>query len=378
MVNGNRVIADFVAYARIFFRSREAAFFTFAFPIILILIFGAIFSTSGSAQVTIYVQDEDDTPLSAQFISALNSTKALSIKMLSRDINLTDFITKNTVNVALTIPKEFENHTLKAVDLSSLGRNVTGSTSVLIIRVNPASSSSQVASGVVGAVASQFSQALTHSQSVISLERAPLTEATKRYEYIDFFLPGVMALTALTTPLFAMLSITGEYKITGKFKLLATTPITKLEWLLSKCLWNVFIITVSAFIIFAVGLVAFQLKVTLTVAGLVLLATSTLLFSALGMALGVFVKQQETASVVGNVISFPQMFIAGTFFPIDQMPDYLQMAANFLPLKYLNDGLRASMTFANDGLAYFNAAGILVISLALFIVSVRALSWKAD
>ena len=55
-------------------RSREGFFFTLVFPIILILLFGAIFAGGGVSQTTVYVQNLDSGPVSVAFVQALNST----------------------------------------------------------------------------------------------------------------------------------------------------------------------------------------------------------------------------------------------------------------------------------------------------------------
>jgi len=43
-------------------------------------------------------------------------------------------------------------------------------------------------------------------------------------------------------------------------------------------------------------------------------------FASLGMVIGIVTKNVETSSVVGQVITFPMMFLSGTFFPISYMP----------------------------------------------------------
>ena len=45
----NRILADLMAFGRQYLRSRIGAFFVFIFPILLILLFGAIFSQTGSS-----------------------------------------------------------------------------------------------------------------------------------------------------------------------------------------------------------------------------------------------------------------------------------------------------------------------------------------
>ena len=41
-----------------------------------------------------------------------------------------------------------------------------------------------------------------------------------------------------------------------------------------------------------------------------------MLFASLGMLVGTVTKSPETAGVIGNAVTFPMMFLSGTFFPI--------------------------------------------------------------
>src|SRR5437899_5110807 len=63
---------------------------------------------------------------------------------------------------------------------------------------------------------------------------------------------------------------------------------------------------------------------------------------SLGMVIGVVAKNVETSSVVGQVITFPMMFLSGTFFLISYMPTYIQNIAHALPLFYVIEGLNRS------------------------------------
>ena len=72
-----------------------------------------------------------------------------------------------------------------------------------------------------------------------------------------------------------------------------------------------------------------------------------MLFCSLGMLVGTVTKSVETASVIGNIITFPMMFLSGTFFPISIMPQYLQSVAHVLPLFYIVEGLNNVMVYGN-------------------------------
>jgi ABC-2 type transport system permease protein len=75
---------------------------------------------------------------------------------------------------------------------------------------------------------------------------------------------------------------------------------------------------------------------------------------------------------------FPMMFLSGTFFPLEQMPDFLQGTAKFLPLYYVNEGLRSSMITQEMGIIIESLVIILIVAIIIFIMGVFLTSWKDD
>ena len=62
-------------------------------------------------------------------------------------------------------------------------------------------------------------------------------------------------------------------------------------------------------------------------------------FAGIGMILTRFAKEAESAAAA-NAISFPLMFLSGSFFPLEMMPGFMQTVGRILPLYYVNEGLR--------------------------------------
>jgi ABC-type multidrug transport system permease subunit len=58
------------------------------------------------------------------------------------------------------------------------------------------------------------------------------------------------------------------------------------------------------------------------------------------------------------------------------MPAYLQYIAKALPLTYLAEGLRATMSLGNEVVAATDFVILLISGLILFIIAARAMSWK--
>ena len=77
-----------------------------------------------------------------------------------------------------------------------------------------------------------------------------------------------------------------------------------------------------------------------------------------------------------NAVGFPMMFLSGSFFPLEVMPGYLQAIAGVLPLTYLNNGLRDTMVYFNDGSAVINLVIVFAVGMIFFILASKLMSWK--
>jgi ABC-2 type transport system permease protein len=138
-------------------------------------------------------------------------------------------------------------------------------------------------------------------------------------------------------------------------------------------------ITMGAFLLMTlVGGYAFGAHVALSLYLLPFLVVGPFLFVSLGMLVGTASNSPESAAIVGQLITFPMMFLSGTFFPISIMPTWLQTAAHVFPLFYVVEGLTSVMTYDNVGPAMIDLAIILVIAVVVFVAAVRLFKWRED
>jgi len=79
---------------------------------------------------------------------------------------------------------------------------------------------------------------------------------------------------------------------------------------------------------------------------------------------------------VSNAIGFPMMFLSGSFWDLNFMPQYMQIIAKVMPLTYLNDGLRDTMIYGNETSALINLAVVAVLGVVFFALASRLMSWK--
>jgi ABC-2 type transport system permease protein len=365
----SRILADMKAFGTQYLRSRVGTFFALIFPILLILLFGAIFGSSGSTRVTLYVQDLDNKPASHAFIDALSKTNVTTTQAIPASENFSQYIREHSINVALQIPLGFQ-------DALSKARNGTRATVNLTLAGDQTQSSYGIAVSAVDAVATAFNLQVVKASPVINVLPTSIP-GLRHLTYIDLFLPGIIGFTILSTPLFGMTAICAEYRSRRYFKLLATTKLSKAEWLAAKVVFHIILLFVSVALMVLVGILVFGLKAVVTPMAVLIIVVGTLEFTSMGMALGIFVRDPETGAAIANAIGFPMMFLAGSFFPVDAMPAFLQTFARFLPLTYINEGLRATMTFATDSTALVDLVITLGFAIVFFVVAARGLSWKS-
>ena len=363
----SRILADIKGFGRQYLRSKVGAFFTFAFPILLILLFGAIYSASGNQKVSLPVQNLDGSPFSVAYLNELNNTTLVNIKMIPADANITNYINDNSLSLALQIPANFGSKIA-----GGLGSNYTGP---VLVTVYGDRSQSTFGTAVAAVEAASVSYNYNLSRT-LPLVAPGVQDLKEGYKFLDYFLPGVVGITVMTNSLFSMSSICAEYRQRGFFKLLATTSLRKYEWLISKFVFFSIILVLSLLTTFAVASVVFGTHSTITLLSLVMIPAGTFLFVSLGMLLGVAIKDPESGAAVANAIGFPMMFLSGSFFPLDMMPNFLQAIATALPLTYFNNGLRDTMVYGNTGSAIANLLVVVAIGFIFFLLASRLMSWK--
>ncbi|MDA4129087.1 MAG: ABC transporter permease [Thaumarchaeota archaeon] len=363
-MNLKRVLADFDVFSRGYMRSRIGVFFALVFPIILILIFGAIFSGGSSGPINVYVQNQDGSQISSSFVNALNSTSTMRLVPVDNTQNFTKYLLSHSSSDGIVIPAGFGTAFAsgKPINVSAYG--------------NPSSTTSAIVSGITHGVINEFNLRRAGGSSVLGVQE--LNVKSQSFKYIDFLVPGLVGFTVLTSPMFALVNISSQYKRDKIFKQLSLTPLTKSEWLLSKIMFYIVLTIISFFLMTAVGVFAFGAHITLTLWIIPFLVIGPLLFVSLGMLVGTGSKTVESAAVVGNLVTFPMMFLSGTFFPVSTMPAYLQSLAHVLPLFYVIDGLNNVMTYGNYSAALIDLGVLVVLSAIIFGLAVRFFKWRED
>jgi len=365
----SRIIADMVAFGKQYIRSGIAMFFAFAFPILLILIFGAIFSGAGDIKVSMPVQNLDQGPYSQVYMSILMNISVVEVENISADVDFYQYFEDNDLRAAVLIPSDFSEQIVKALAGNHSAKGL------VTVYGDPSTTSYTTLTEIVEFSLTDLGNSLTSTTPVVGY-RTEVPEELGGLTFMDFFLPGVVGLVVMTNTLYTITSTCAEYKTRSYFKLLATTMLRKHEWLLSKFLFYTVLLVASLLFTFAVGRALFDMTATLTPLAFAFIAFGVFLFLSMGMLLGSIVRDPESASAVANAVGFPMMFLSGIFFELESMPGYIQAIAKVFPLTYFNDGLRATMLEGDTQVALVNLAIVGVLGLIFFVLASKLMSWK--
>jgi ABC-2 type transport system permease protein len=372
-VKPSRIGADFKVVFRSYSRNPVALFFSLIFPIILIGLFGLIFSSIGSTSTTLIVLNEDhNSALSVKFLAALNNTTV--VKVQTANVAPSDFaawLGQNGYSAGMIVPSGFQNN------------STTNITSNLSLFVNPQDSAAEGEVLVaVQSVAANFnleSKCAHLSNCTPEIGFAALHNVgSQTYTYIDYLIPGLIGFSILTSPMFSLVDVSSSYRKEGIFRQLSLTPLTRAEWLTARVVWYILLCFAAAGIMIGTGVYVFHAQVTLTVGMIPFLIVGPFFFVSLGMLCGTVSKTPEAAALIGNIVTFPMMFLSGTFFQVSSFPPDLAAVAHVLPLYYVIDGLNQVMLFQNNGRAFVDLLVVLVASIIVFTLAVRLFQWRDE
>lgn len=159
----------------------------------------------------------------------------------------------------------------------------------------------------------------------------------------------------------------------GLYDAVLTTPVEVEDLVTGELLWaatraviygSTFLVIVAAF-----GLVSSWWAITMPP----FLLLGGLCFATIGLGFTSLVARIDLYSYYFTVFITPMFLFGGIFFPYDKLPDWAQTIAWFTPLYHLVNITRDLAMGPDAGAVAGNAAWLLVVTLALFVVPVRAM-----
>jgi ABC-2 type transport system permease protein len=350
---------------RSYIRDRAALFWTLAFPLIFIFLFGFIFQ-GGDFRLQLGWADEDGSPGSADLRAAFEAIEGVEIVEGTAD-EVTEQLRTGGVDAVVVVPAGYGD-TLAAAQAG------TGPPATVTLYTDAAapqggSTATQIVNGVLSSVnlGGRPPFVVAETESV----------QTQDLNAISYFVPSILGMSVMQVGIFAAIPLVADREKLI-LKRLNATPLRRWQLVSSNVAMRILVALFQAVIIVAVGTLVFGVETTgnwLLAAGFVVLGS--LAFLAMGYLIASFTPTEEAANGVTQVVQLPMMFLSGTFFPIDAMPDFLQAIARVIPLTYLSDALRQVMVGGAAFAPLAVCAAVLVVCLVVcFAISARFFRWQ--
>jgi ABC-2 type transport system permease protein len=341
------------------YRNKFGLVLLIVMPLFMMAMIGFIYPTSGATGnslpvgvVNLDTGFHNSTIASQAFVSVLqqinNKTSMFQLTSASSVADIKDSIQKGSLEGGIIIPSNFT---------SSLLSGKQGTVTIVTDTSNP-----QVSATIQTLLSAVFNEMSTTmaQQKVMTLSSSvtpgnalaivqPLKVTTQGVvpgssNYFEFVAPGIMAMTVMMSVMTGLPGAISQEKEVGTMDGMMVAPINRLSIILGKTLAQTARGLLQGVIILALAAGLFGVTIQgniLLVFGLLLLGVFS--FVGLGIVLTSFAKDQQTAAMLMTTLMFPMMFLSGVFFPIQQMPWYMQDVAHLLPLTYATSALRKVM-----------------------------------
>jgi len=203
--------------------------------------------------------------------------------------------------------------------------------------------------------------------------------STLDLSFIDFFVPGILAMSIMNAGVIGLSTAFTSYREKGILRRIKVTPFALWKFILARIVAQMAVIMATSAILVGIGMLVWGLTVRgniLLIMGVI--AIGSLAFLAIGYAISSVARNTETAASYANLVTFPMLFLSGVFFPVGSMPGWLQPVIDVLPLRYLVDALREPMMYGRGiGATWTDLLvllGVFAVSLAF---AIRFFKWDA-
>jgi len=350
-------------------RDRAAVFWTFAFPILFVVLFGSIFSSSGPTSFKVGWVDLDGSPAVAQLHSGFAGIGLLKLSDGTQEASL-EQMRKGDLDAVLVVPSGTGQALIGGV------AGTTGSPVSLVLYTDPSrQTQSQTITQVVSQMVSSANVAMSGRPPVLALQVS--TIQTQTLGAAAYFVPSILAMALMQLGIFAAIPLVNQREKLI-LKRLGATPLPRWTLVSSNIILRLLIALVQTVLIIGLGVQLFGVQIASTLAlafGFVVLGS--IAFISMGYVIASYAKTEESANALTSIVQFPLMFLSGIFIPIAFMPAFLQPVAALMPLTYLADALRQTMV---GGVPYaplwVDALVLAVWLVASFAISARYFRWE--
>jgi ABC-2 type transport system permease protein len=349
-------------------RNPTTLFFNFFFPLIFISIFGVLGFGSTSFDVAV----THNSLKSGVVYETLTKIEALNLITNKSDKEIQDALYKGQIPISIEIQ---ENGYIEFAPTRTYPK--------YLITINKSAadpSGANTVSAILNSVIDSINLSGTEKANLLVSREENLVEGRK-YEQIDFILPGQLAFALLMNALFGISFTFISFRKELILKRYFASPVKKSTILASEVTSKAIIAILQSLLIILVGYFVFKFTLTdglITVLNMLALSIIGIFtFLSLGLLIPSITKSEDAIAPIAQLIMMPQLFLSGAFFPVEAFPAFLQPLAKIMPMTFLNEAFKK---VAFEGVSLIdvlpNIGALLLWGIAIYIVDIFLFKWE--
>jgi len=351
-----------------FFRDRLSIFFAILFPLIFLIVFGALENGNSNITFNLAIINHSSNAIAKQFVNSIESDKVFKVNKTITNLSAAKkAMIKSSLDATIYLSKNF----------GQVGVDHLPSGKVQLLYTENSTVAGQTISSLInGTIIKDLNSHLVNT--IKPFEVLPVELKNRSLTTFDYTFAGILGFSIIGLGIFGPINVFPELKKQGILKRLHTTPLRVWQYFLATMFSQALIGIVAIAIQFLVAIIIFHLKIDGNLIDILIFTViSVFMILGLGLAVGGWAKNERQAAPLANIIVFPMLFLSGTFFPRFDMPLWLQRVTTFLPLTPVISGLRLLST-AGKNLTQIEPQLGLVLAwfVVIYFIAFRVFKWE--
>jgi ABC-2 type transport system permease protein len=341
-----------LARLREFIRQPEAIFWSYFFPVLLVLALGLAFQTKPEQKVVVDIESGTEA---ARLQELLSSDKKIEVHVNDADATRLRLRTGRT---ALVIS-------------SAESDSASGSYAYVFDPIRPESAQARL-------LVDDALQRAAGRKDPIAVTDHHVKEPGSRY--VDFLVPGMLGMNIMAGGLWGVGFAIVYMRLRKLLKRLVATPMRRSHFLIGIMISRLLFLIPGVFAILIFSWLVFDVRTQGSFINLVIfILAGAFTFSGIGLLVACRADTIETVSGLMNLVMLPMWVFSGVFFSSENFPAFMQPFIRALPLTPLIDGLRATMLEAqplNSPAQAIRLAVLLGWGAVTFALALRWFRWS--
>lgn len=337
---------------KIFWRDRTSVFFTFLMPVIITAIFGLL-NFGGSVRVNVGVADEARNPASERIVETLRRVDTLRVTAGTPEDELRA-LRRGERDLVLVFPADFP---------ADFAPNPRGTATITAYENAGRPDRVGVGRAVLTRVIDEISFAALGAQPIARIERESVD--ARNLTYVDFLIPGMIAFSVMQLGVFSVAFGIVQHRAQGVLRRLLATPLRPTTLLAAHTLVRLVNVVIQVVVLLGMGVLFFGYRPLGTFPELLVASVlGGVMFLTFGFAIAGRARSEDQAAPLAQLVTLPQAFLSGVWFPRDALPGWLRPITDYFPLTFLADATREIGTQG----AHLWDVGVQVLGLAVWAV----------